>query len=208
MKFSSDKIACLSAAVILAATAGASADTLPFITYDISISGTSDLHGDLAVHSSIGFESRFQTGALTALGDGGSIVWRNQDSGGFNFWTTRSDLSCGSGCLFVGRNNGLTFSFNVLSLSVATIQGDYAVVGGSGIASLTGFAPTEGTFFTAISALAGPQPFAFYWGHPPPVSAPVIANPIPGTLPLFVTGLGALGLLGWRRKKKAASLAA
>jgi hypothetical protein len=27
-------------------------------------------------------------------------------------------------------------------------------------------------------------------------------------LPLFATGLGALGLLGWRRKKKAAALAA
>ena len=27
--------------------------------------------------------------------------------------------------------------------------------------------------------------------------------PLPATLPLFATGLGALGLLGWRRKKKA-----
>jgi PEP-CTERM motif len=26
--------------------------------------------------------------------------------------------------------------------------------------------------------------------------------PVPGTLPLFATGLGALGLLGWRRKRK------
>jgi hypothetical protein len=29
--------------------------------------------------------------------------------------------------------------------------------------------------------------------------------PIPGTLPLFATGLGALGLLGWRRKRRAAT---
>ena len=28
-------------------------------------------------------------------------------------------------------------------------------------------------------------------------------TPLPGALPLFVTGLGALGLLGWRRKRKA-----
>jgi hypothetical protein len=34
------------------------------------------------------------------------------------------------------------------------------------------------------------------------------ATPIPAALPLFATGLGALGLLGWRRKKKAAALAA
>jgi len=27
--------------------------------------------------------------------------------------------------------------------------------------------------------------------------------PLPATLPLFATGLGGLGLLGWRRKRKA-----
>ena len=32
--------------------------------------------------------------------------------------------------------------------------------------------------------------------------------PAPAALPLFATGLGALGLLGWRRKRKAAALAA
>jgi hypothetical protein len=30
------------------------------------------------------------------------------------------------------------------------------------------------------------------------------ATPLPAALPLFATGLGALGLLGWRRKRKAA----
>ena len=32
----------------------------------------------------------------------------------------------------------------------------------------------------------------------------VIETPLPAALPLFATGLGALGLFGWRRKKKAA----
>lgn len=31
------------------------------------------------------------------------------------------------------------------------------------------------------------------------------STPLPAALPLFVTGLGALGLLGWRRKRKAAA---
>jgi hypothetical protein len=30
-------------------------------------------------------------------------------------------------------------------------------------------------------------------------------TPLPAALPLFATGLGALGLLGWRRKRKNAA---
>jgi hypothetical protein len=33
------------------------------------------------------------------------------------------------------------------------------------------------------------------------------STPLPAALPLFATGLGALGLLGWRRKRKAAAIA-
>ena len=33
-------------------------------------------------------------------------------------------------------------------------------------------------------------------------------TPLPATFPLFASGLGAMGLLGWRRKRKAAALAA
>jgi len=33
-------------------------------------------------------------------------------------------------------------------------------------------------------------------------------TPLPGALPLFATGLGALGLLSWRRKRKTAAIAA
>ena len=33
----------------------------------------------------------------------------------------------------------------------------------------------------------------------------VSSTPLPAALPLFATGLGALGLLGWRRKRKNAA---
>jgi len=32
-------------------------------------------------------------------------------------------------------------------------------------------------------------------------------TPLPAALPLFATGLGGLGLLGWRRKRKAQAVA-
>ena len=38
------------------------------------------------------------------------------------------------------------------------------------------------------------------------IAAAPIATPLPGALPLFAGGLGALGLLGWRRKRKAAAV--
>jgi plastocyanin len=36
----------------------------------------------------------------------------------------------------------------------------------------------------------------------------VTPTPLPAALPLFASGLGALGLLGWRRKRKASAIAA
>jgi hypothetical protein len=36
---------------------------------------------------------------------------------------------------------------------------------------------------------------------------PVSTTPLPAALPLFASGLGALGLLGWRRKRKAQAAA-
>ena len=34
---------------------------------------------------------------------------------------------------------------------------------------------------------------------------PPLVTPLPAALPLFASGLGALGLLGWRRKRKKAA---
>jgi len=40
------------------------------------------------------------------------------------------------------------------------------------------------------------------------VDIAVTTTPLPAALPLFAGGLGALGLFGWRRKRKAAAIAA
>jgi hypothetical protein len=48
----------------------------------------------------------------------------------------------------------------------------------------------------------------FVTGVPNPRNSAVAETPLPATLSLFATGLGALGLIGWRRKKKAAAFAA
>ena len=51
--------------------------------------------------------------------------------------------------------------------------------------------------------------FNCYFGRVATLDVPdASTTPLPAALPLFATGLGALGLLGWRRKRKAAALAA
>lgn len=54
-----------------------------------------------------------------------------------------------------------------------------------------------GNYFLRVSGVGGSE--AAYGG---PMSNTVV--PIPGALPLFATGLGAFGLLAWRRKRKTA----
>jgi hypothetical protein len=57
----------------------------------------------------------------------------------------------------------------------------------------TGFGEASGGFVDYIKISDSPN---------------ISAVPLPAALPLFATGLGALGLLGWRRKRKAAAVAA
>jgi len=47
-----------------------------------------------------------------------------------------------------------------------------------------------------------------FTGSPPSAVQIATATPLPAALPLFAAGLGAMGLLGWRRKRKAQTVAA
>ena len=51
--------------------------------------------------------------------------------------------------------------------------------------------------------MSGGEGFSFDY-----VVTGAIVTPLPGALPLFATGLGALGLLGWRRSRKTNAFAA
>ena len=191
----------------------ASADTLPFLTTQISLWGTSRLNLDLSnqnltILSGDPFISTYQSGALSGLGDGGTVSWRNQGSA-FPSIATGSDLSCGGNCLLSGTNHGLTFTFNVLptDLKFWTIEG-FLIGMGSGIATLTGFAPTEGTFYLSFPTWSSAAPtegvFGFTWVDPPASSiahnpAPIAGAGLPG---LFLASAGLLAW--WRRRRKIA----
>ena len=79
----------------------------------------------------------------------------------------------------------------------ASLQGQSLALGacpGCTFFAFTAVGVQSSTTLTAADILLGQM------------TANVSAIPIPGALPLFATGLAGLGLLGWRRKKKAAPL--
>jgi hypothetical protein len=139
----------------------------------------------------IGDGLMFETGSFTVLGDGGSLVWRNQGTPlGFNNLATGSDLWCGDTCLFGGANNGVTFTFNILSATASAANG--MTVLGTGLANLTGFDPTVGAF--SLTSQGG-----FNLGFT--VAAPPVPVPLGSSmLPSLVAGL--VGLFALHRRRK------
>ena len=83
--------------------------------------------------------------------------------------------------------NSLTFT---LTASGGLTWADAAAV----LMPTTGFGAAYSQGFEAVTA---GQDAGFY-----------AATPLPAALPLFTSGVGVMGLLGWRRKRKAQALAA
>jgi hypothetical protein len=106
-----------------------------------------------------------------------------------NFTILRSDSACSGGTCFDAIG------------SLVTVNADgWSQIGGSYTVSST----ATGVFLFA--QLIGPTSVESFYLDDVVIdetSPPPTAVPLPGTLPLFATGLGVLGLLGWRRKRKA-----
>lgn len=105
-----------------------------------------------------------------------------------------------------GLNGGLPPRFSYTSSTDTFVfLGGLISSGTNGIAlTLNNFtnAATVAALIYTQASVDPPSSFSSTTGTVSVTASPVV--PIPGALPLFATGLGALGLLGWRRKKKAA----
>jgi hypothetical protein len=99
----------------------------------------------------------------------------------------------------------LSASFSTGSVSLA--PGSYYLVLQNAVSTIGGSSafvfwdlnngPSTASQNTGVGAI-GSESFQI-------IGSSIAATPLPAALPLFASGLGALGLLGWRRKRKAAA---
>jgi hypothetical protein len=103
---------------------------------------------------------------------------------------------------FSGSLSGL----NGISVSSFLTLNETALGGGSTGYAISDLDPylqqVNGSFATGVVTTFAADHLEF----PPDITN--ATTPLPAALPLFATGLGALGLLGWRRKRKGAALVA
>jgi len=142
-----------------------------------------------------------EAGFTNALLSGGSTIFDNNSAPG----TTSGPLT-----FSLGSNP------DVLPFLLRNVTGNLDAVNGSGIAPglQIAFSQISDSVFYAFFDDGGAGPDADFDDMVVRITAFDLGRggennptPIPAGLPLFLTGLGASGLVGWRRKRKAAATA-
>jgi len=119
------------------------------------------------------------------------------------FWHEVGQFNAGSNAYGPELNTAANLPLGNFSLRIV-VEGDMysAFVNGSTTPATTLITDRFTSGFTGVydhDVFNGAQSFDNFR---------VFETPLPATLPLFATGLGALGLLGWYRKRKAAAVSA
>jgi len=100
------------------------------------------------------------------------------------------------------------FSPCITSVLVSGLYaGDFAQTTNNALGDYLGISMTPGTWSANGDVYTYHGNQFDVLGAPPP-EPPPSGLPLPAALPLFATGLGALGIFGWRRKRKAQAVAA
>jgi hypothetical protein len=107
-------------------------------------------------------------------------------------------LPCGFGigaCVGGGTSHAGSFNFETSAVNSGTITIHLTAENGTTWSNAFAVLVPNSNGWEAADNMAGsPQALG-------------VATPLPAALPLFATGIGGLGLLGWRRKRKAQAVA-
>jgi hypothetical protein len=200
------------ACVLLCATVTANASpyvvTLEQVGSNVVATGGGDIDLDgLVTSGGGGSGSSYMDPSGGYIDTGGGPIWQYQTnnssftgptsfgSGGFSQANTQTGPTAGiydPGTFADGFSLYVTVPYEYVS---DTLISDLATYNSQTLASL-GITPGTYTWTWGIDA---DQSFTL---------DVVAATPLPATLPLLLTGLGGLGLLGWRRKRNARPVAA
>jgi hypothetical protein len=165
-----------------------------------TFSGTSTTNTSLVSGNYVGTESTSGSGILSPLGPytvttSGNVTTYGPSFTSFTVTGFVTDTFAG-GTLFGTFTDSGTVSGGVSTgtLELVITGGTGAYLGYTGTETETATVLADGTFSgTGTGSLT---------------TGSLSTTPLPAALPLFATGLGTFGLLGWRRKRKAAALAA
>jgi hypothetical protein len=114
----------------------------------------------------------------------------------FDVYTSFTGLSFGTGAgtsASTGTGDLVGFALNVEQL--------YVPVGYVTDSALSSSATWDNATFASLGITPGT--YVYTWGAGADQSFTFETTPLPAALPLFAGGLGALGLFGWRRRRKA-----
>jgi hypothetical protein len=122
-------------------------------------------------------------------------------------------VSAGPGDSYTGVIGPQSFGQNV-SFTADSHAGEFVGISADPNRLYVPLGYTSGTLLNEMSVYDNatiasltliPGTYVWTWGTAPDQSFTLDIVPVPGALPLFAGGLGALGLLGWRRRRKAAA---
>jgi hypothetical protein len=224
-------IALASALVALLASAAAIADTIPLYNTGVDnngallSAGTLDPHYTLVGASPVGpsafvvIPGQFPIIPGLWFADGPSSMWigpfANENAfpppgypGVFDYRTTFNLTGFNLSTVTISGgwstdNNGVDILINGVSMGLTTPSNQFS----SGLAA----------FAISSNFIGGVNTLDFLVGNDADIatglrvelsgSGDLLAAPLPAALPLFAAGLGVIGLIGWRRARKAQSIA-
>jgi hypothetical protein len=163
------------------------------ITGDISLSGTSSTdNANLALATAF---TSFSNVVVSTTGGSGSYTpaLSGQSATMTTFTFSPSFSPDPLVPLWTFTYSGSTYSFNATSLVVSSSIPDSITMGGTGMAYITGFNATPGTWVLSANDASGTESFS--------LSTQISSVPVPAAMLLFAPGLAGLAAIRRRLKK-------